>query len=173
MSKTEKFGLFTGIIGLIVDSTALIGFAIGAIEISPEFGFWANPFVIAVTTFSFLCFSLCICLFFVVQFAKNRWRKNRVSPKSDREGEYPGLKTISWFLWLPTSILWGIGMSRYFWMYYMGTASIADPETQVIVPLIAVPFGFYFLFIPMFGSYMLPDIAISLNEFFDPSEYFS
>ena len=173
MSKTEKFGLITGTIGLIVDSVALIGFAIGAIKISPEFGFWANPFVIAVITFSFLCFSLCICLFFAIQLAKNRWRKGRVSPKPDHEGGYPGLKALGGFLWLPTSVLWGISMSRYFWAYYVGNASIPDPEVQAIVPLIGTPFLFYFLLVPMFGSYLLPNIAISLNEFFDPSEYFS
>ena len=174
MSKIEKFGLVTSIIGLTADILTLLGFALGMVEISPSLGNLRNPFVVATVTMTFLLFCIWLLLIFITQYAKNKWRQTGVMPQRFRDGLHPGLRTIATLLWAPTSILWGISTIQYFWSYYLGDISFTDiPEGEMSgFAAISLLVFFYFATIPWIGGEMISRFAVDTSEFFDPSHYF-
>lgn len=101
MTKFDWFSLITGIIGLVVDVVAILGIVLGLVT-PPSVGFVARPIVVLIITFSILVYTLTIIMVFLA----------RESAKRTDPSKAEGLAIISYFLWVPSILLWGLAMLR-------------------------------------------------------------
>lgn len=152
MSRSEKFGLFATFIGFIVDTAALLGFALGFIELSPSLGFLANPLVVAILTYTLTIFFIGALSYYLIQRAKVGWRQRTKLPK---EHHYAGLEELGILLWIPTVLLWIIGTFRHFYSYFFGETSLGQAFEK------ADP-GFTF-FVTFFLVLMMPLFFLALD----------
>ena len=160
MSRLEKFGLFTGIIGLIADSITLLGLVSGLVIPPPQLGFWSKPEIVAAWTLTLLVYSLIACLFFTIQYARNRWEHLGRTPGVDSRRN--ATLILGYLFWLPISIIWGVAVVQLFERTY--NISIGDVNTSVL-PVMG--WLYFFLVVPI-GGYALTQAAIYLNDFFNP-----
>lgn len=161
LSKLEIFGLTTGIIGLVADVITLLGLLFGVVAPPPSLGVWSNPIVVAVITFSVMVYGLSICLFFIIQFARNRWRLVNDTPAPQAIRNAPFI--LGYGLWLPTSILWGIAILQHIWHSY--NLSLSSSDAGPIVVFLAI---FYFMLAVPLGGMLLTWTTLFLNSFFNP-----
>lgn len=172
MSKYEKFGILATITGFIVDAGTVLGVIFGFIRPLPSLGLLANPFVVGIVTYFAALLSVGGLLYYLIQRAKIRWRYRKKLPRQNRFSEsYIGLENLIVLLWLPTELLWSIGIIKYFWLYFFGSANFVEraqnPDFGIVLFLTAA------LMVPMFllfPGFQLPSIAKSLDDFFDPKD---
>lgn len=161
MSSLEKFSLFTGVIGLVVDTITLVGLISGIVVPSPRLGFWSRPEVVAVWTLALLVYGLVVCLFFIVLYARKRWSRSGRWP--DATSRKKATLTLGYLLWLPLSIIWGIAMLQLLSGTY--GLPISDVSTSAL-PVLA---WLYFLFFVPAGGLVVTRTAVVLCDFFNPS----
>jgi hypothetical protein len=171
MSKHEKFGFFAAVIGFIVNAVQILGFVFGFLTIPPSLGFLSNPFVLAISTYFSSLLFICGLLYYLIQRAKIGWKRRRRLPRRNSSQSYEGLEQLNILLWLPTAALWGIGMIKYFWFYFFGSADFTQEFMKADFPIQLFVwsslFGYIFMFMP---GFYLPSIAKTLDDFFDPKE---
>ena len=131
MSNLDKFSLFTGIIGLVADSITLIGLASAFTIPVPHLVFGGKPEIVAIWTFSLMVYGLIVCLFFTIQYARNRWKRLGKLPNKDSQKN--ATLALGYLYWLPMSIIWGITMIHLFGNIYK--FSINDSSASVLPQL--------------------------------------
>ena len=106
-----------------------------------------------------MIYGITICLFFVLRLAKEQWKRKRKQPDFKAKENAPLI--LSYAIWLPISIIWGLATLRIFDVF---GKSLDDPN----VALLATLAGFYFLFVVPTGGMVLTQAATYLSDFFNP-----
>jgi hypothetical protein len=171
MSKYEKFGVLATITGFIIDAGTLLGVIFGFIKPLPSLGLLANPFVVAIVTYFASLLFMVGLLYYLIQRAKVRWRYRRKLPRQNSSESYEGLDNLIVLLWFPIEILWSIGIVKYFYLYFYGSANFVElAKNPDFGFMLFVSFAFMVPLFLLFPGLQLPSIAKSLDDFFDPKD---
>lgn len=150
--------LIVVVAGLVLDLAILVGLLVGFVTL-PAPDSWSRPEVVATLTFLLLVYSILLLLFFRLQVAKGRWRRNYGTLVFKvRTGS--SVLILSYILWLPASIVWGLTMLRIFRLVGKSLSELTGPESSFAF--------FYFAIGVVLGGWILARVAISLYEFFNP-----
>lgn len=171
MKKLDKFYLFSGVLGTLASLITLVGFISGLVVPQPSWGFFGDPFVIAILTLTLLVYSLLVLMFFVILSAKRRWERLSRIPDSRTVATAP--EAIGNLIGIPAFLIWGIAMAKLFWnashaSFTLGEGRLTDESfTAFIIALITF---FYFIFVPLFIGSSLSHTAVTLVMFFEPGQ---
>jgi hypothetical protein len=153
MSRLDWFYLISGIIGLAANLIFFVQLFSGSIALAPV-GIFSNPFFVSGMFLLLISYSIIACLLFTAQRIVKRWERQR---KQLDENYLYGLLIVSYILWVPSGIIWYLSTIE---LFGIAGASIDDSNKMF--------FGVTFLFLGLFGGYILAIIAEKLREFFNP-----